>query len=1144
MRHFASVCFGLWLAIGQSSLAISPEKMSLPFREEILACQPDSLISAIVHLKEQADISALDRQLYETRASRAARHAIVIDALRAAAENSQEEFLTALDDFRDRSEVRGYTAYWITNCVVVQATARTLMEFSDRDDIQWLEKNFKARLIQPVPIKGPQRGRHLDDNHGVPRGIRAIGAPRVWYELGITGAGRLVGNLDTGVDATHPAVSARWRGHFAPAGQCWHDPIYGNSFPRDLYGHGTHVMGTMCGNSLTTNDSVGVAPEALWIASNAIDQDVGPQIDNDILEAFQWFADPDNDPSTIEDVPDVIQNSWGVDGRWEGYEDCFNLWNNVIINCEAAGIVVVFSAGNEGSSPQTCRSPATVAIDSVTMFAVGAVDATNDTIPPYEIASFSSRGPSDCPPYTDIKPEVCAPGVDVYSSIPDNRYDWYSGTSMAGPHVAGIVALMRQALPDAEVRDIKSILMRTAHDYGPAGEDNAYGFGFVDAYEAVLEISVNRGFVQGTVLDDSTDQAIQGAVVEVIQTGHGTQTNSNGFYRISLLGDSTWTLHYGAFGYLSQEHELTVAIGETTALDVQLTPAPFGILVGSIVAGDSIPVEGAAVSFPGTPLPTLETDSLGAFQIHMPGDATYELSASYYDAACETTLFVATDETTEVVLYLDSPRSLPVGPDAYGYLSYDRFDHGNAAVFDWMEISPSLGGSGTIVSLPARDSSGFTSVPFPLYFYGRVFDSLTINENGWLSPGISHDHSFFNFTIPGSQGPSGMLAPFWDNLHDGADGEICYFYDSLNCRFVVEYNNFQYLPPSSAHLTFQAQIYSSEARPTSTGDCEVVYLYKRLDIPDASTVGIEDPTEAIGLQLLLNGDLNSHSWPIQPGAAVLLTTRSLPISYGALAGQIITHPEVPDLSAAVIRVGCGEIHPNESGEFIVDSLLTGLHRPEVFFSGYELGRAEVVISADSTSEIAFELWRLDAPWGLEASCQNSVASLRWHPPASIQGVHPLDALQTYALYRNDSLVATPVDTSFNDSLSASGTYDYFVLALYDGGTSDSSNHAQVQVTSGTEETMPHLPQSFELSSCFPNPFNMVTTIAFALPRASNVRITIYDVLGRQTACLADGNYPAGYHHLQWNAEKAGTGLYFIRMETDEFRQVRKVLLLR
>jgi hypothetical protein len=190
------------------------------------------------------------------------------------------------------------------------------------------------------------------------------------------------------------------------------------------------------------------------------------------------------------------------------------------------------------------------------------------------------------------------------------------------------------------------------------------------------------------------------------------------------------------------------------------------------------------------------------------------------------------------------------------------------------------------------------------------------------------------------------------------------------------------------------------------------------------------------------------------------------------------------------------------------------------------------------------LWRLDAPWGLEASCQNSVASLRWHPPASIQGVHPLDALQTYALYRNDSLVATPVDTSFNDSLSASGTYDYFVLALYDGGTSDSSNHAQVQVTSGTEETMPHLPQSFELSSCFPNPFNMVTTIAFALPRASNVRITIYDVLGRQTACLADGNYPAGYHHLQWNAEKAGTGLYFIRMETDEFRQVRKVLLLR
>ncbi len=261
-------------------------------------------------------------------------------------------------------------------------------------------------------------------------------------------------------------------------------------------------------------------------------------------------------------------------------------------------------------------------------------------------------------------------------------------------------------------------------------------------------------------------------------------------------------------------------------------------------------------------------------------------------------------------------------------------------------------------------------------------------------------------------------------------------------------------------------------------------------------------------------------------------------------GQIVTHPEAPDLSAAVIRVGCAEIHPDESGYFTIDSLLTGLHRPEVFFDGYEVESGEVVISADSTSGISLEIWRLDTPWGLEASCQNYVATLRWHPPASVQGADYLDELQSYAVYRNDSLIAAPVDTFFTDSLSVSGIYDYYVRAVYDGGTSDSSNHAQAQVTSGLEETPSHLPLSFELSPCFPNPFNMTTTIAFALPRASNVRISIYDVLGRQTACLADGNYPVGYHHLRWNAEKAGTGLYFVRMESEEFHQVRKVLLLR
>ncbi len=1134
------------LAISQCALAISPEKISVPLTQELASAPSDSMIGAIVHLTAQADISTIDQQLHEAKASRALRHEIVVQALRSAAEGSQGELLAVLEQFQDDGDVEGYTPFWITNCVVVRGTRSVIETLSDRDDVQWLERNFRVRLIDTVPEGRAQRGGHLDDNHGVPRGIRAVGAPRAWYELGITGAGRLVGNLDTGVDGTHPALSARWRGTLVPASECWHDPIYGTTYPRDLNGHGTHVMGTMCGNSEVTDDSIGIAPDALWIACNAIDQDIGDDINNDILDAFQWFADPDGDPFTVEDVPDVVQNSWGVYSAFPGYEDCFNLWNNVIINCEAAGIVVTFSAGNEGPGARTCRSPATVAIDSVTMFAIGAVDATNDTTPPYDIASFSSRGPSDCPPYTAIKPEVCSPGVDVYSSVPGGGYaqeDW-SGTSMAGPHVAGIVALMRQACPDAEVRDIKSVLMRTAHDYGTAGEDNTYGFGFVDAYEAVFQITVDRGFVEGIVRNDDTSEPIHGAVVEAIGTTRRTRTNADGFYWISLFGDSTWNLRYSAFGYYSQTVEVEVTVGDTTEQDVRLVPSPMGTLAGWVAAGDSIPVAGALVSLPGTPLPVMETDSLGGFEVTLPGDTSYDMHATYHDASFDTTILVTSGVVTSAMLYLDSPRSLPTGPDAYGYLSYDHLDHGNAAVFDWVEISPSLGGNGTVVALPTYDSSAFVAMPFPLYFYGQAFDSLTINENGWLSPGISHDHTYWNSAIPGGQGPSGMLAPFWDNLHELGDGEICYFYDSLNCRFVVEYNGMQYPPPGLPRVTFQAQIYSAEARATPTGDCEVVYLYRRIDIPDASTVGIEDPTETIGLQLLFNGSHNEHTWLIGPGAALRLTTRSQPDAYGSLAGQIITHPEVVDISEAVVRVGCGEVHPDESGSFQVDSLLTGLHRPEVFLEGYEAGMTEAFIEVDSTTEVTLEIWRLDPPRDLEASHEGCAVLLQWRPPESVQGAVHLDAFESYAVYRNDSTIAVPVDTFYQDSVPGAGIYEYFVVARYDGGESDSSNHAVVEVPAGTPADQTFLPGHFALMPCYPNPFNAVTAIAFALPRTSRVRISVYDILGRRTVQLADNIYPAGQHRLVWQAGELGTGLYFVRMEAEGFRQVRKVLLLR
>jgi bacillopeptidase F len=474
----------LFLAVPLCLAAVAGEIES-NFAAYLETIGDDDFASAIVFLEDRPDIRGLDAVMRAEATPMKARHERVLTALTQAAERSQPALLSYLDSRKTAGTVRGYTPYWITNMVVTSATKAELIRIAQRGDVEAVEANFRATMIEAAekPYLGsPTLG------VGVTASLRAINADRVWYELGYTGAGTLVANLDTGVDGDHPALTDRWRGNWHPSSECWRDALGGGTtYPVDNHGHGSHTMGTICGAGHATGDTVGVAFDALWIADNSIDQGVSPDFDNDVLGAFQWFADPDGNPGTTDDVPDVVQNSWGIDSRFGyDYEDCDYRWQEAIENCEAAGVVVTFSAGNEGPYAQSHRSPANICNTPTVNFSVGAVDAESYEWP-YPIAYFSSRGPSDCDG-TTIKPEVSAPGVNVYSCYRTGGYTTMSGTSMAGPHVAGVVALMRQANPNADVQTIKNILMQTARDLGPAGEDNDFGWGVIDAYEAVLAV--------------------------------------------------------------------------------------------------------------------------------------------------------------------------------------------------------------------------------------------------------------------------------------------------------------------------------------------------------------------------------------------------------------------------------------------------------------------------------------------------------------------------------------------------------------------------------------------------------------------------------------------------------------------------------
>ncbi|MEW6197685.1 MAG: S8 family serine peptidase [Planctomycetota bacterium] len=441
----------------------------------------DATVSVLVFLKAQVDVDGLVGALDAERATMQRRHEVIVRSLLATAERTQGPLLDYLNGLVEEGRLEYVEAFWIANVIRVDGPKAEIEQLLKHPDVGTIYYNYEVELIEPVATAPDSGGLDAPEP-----GVVAVRAPEAWA-LGYTGQGVLVANMDTGVAGNHPALASRWAGVADPryAGHpewAWYDPYNNqNNFPYDTNGHGTHTMGTVCGGA--PGDQIGVAPGALWIASAPIDRGGGiPTTVANAIKSFQWMLDPDQNPGTNWDVPAVCSNSWGLTTS-HGYPPCDQTFWSYLDACEAAGTLIIFSAGNEGTSG--LRRPADRATDAYRTLAVAAVDANTAGWP---IASFSSRGPTNCTPggTPAIKPDISAPGVQVRSATPSGGYVKMDGTSMASPHINGVVALIRQACPDLTIPEIKQIIYDTAHDLGPVGEDNSYGWGMVDAYEACL----------------------------------------------------------------------------------------------------------------------------------------------------------------------------------------------------------------------------------------------------------------------------------------------------------------------------------------------------------------------------------------------------------------------------------------------------------------------------------------------------------------------------------------------------------------------------------------------------------------------------------------------------------------------------------
>ncbi|MBK6765727.1 MAG: S8 family serine peptidase [bacterium] len=833
--------------------------------------QSGDFVSALVILESPVDIMALDFQLHARKASLLERHQEVIGALKYNAAQTQPAFRAELDQATRAGLVRGYTAYWIENLFVVYASKDYLETLRDRGDIKAVTENFRAELIEPIlsEDRGPVRD-HLDIETTTP-GQDAIRATEVNRVLGITGNGVLVANCDTGVDGAHPALASRWRGLTEPASECWRDALGGGTtFPSDGNGHGTHVMGTITGREFSGGDTntVGSAPNARWIATNSINQGVSGDFDNDIIADYQWFADPDGNPGSLDDVPDVIQNSWGV-FTGLGYAQCFDLWNTVITNCEAAGPVITWSAGNESTSG--LRSPAIYSLNAYQIFSVGAVDATNFGAP-YPLAGFSSQGPTPCTPASpdNIKPEISAPGVNVYSSIPGGGYSsGYSGTSMAGPHVAGVVALMREACPNCDHITIKDAIMSTAIDYGTAGQDNQYGHGFIDAYEAVLAVS-NLGRVCGVVTDVSSNP-IAGARVSITSGPNFTLTAPDGSYCLPL-GEGTYTVECSAFGYITQSAAgIVIVEGDTTSQNFTLPLAAQGTVSGIVTDCFGNPAVGATVEVLNTPVLPVTTNGSGFYTITLP-QGTYDMRAS--GAGCaphDVAGVVIGASATQHFTLLSDPIYSCSDPDAYGYYACENGDTGGPT-YSWTEIAPDAGGPGTDTGQSCDDcATGPLAMPFPFQFYGTVYTDYYIGSNGMVTFGAPFT-SFSNQCLPNAFGPAGIY-PFWDDLYTACStAQLATYYDVAGHRLIIEWYNTCHCCGEGTLENIQVIIYDAAFYPTATGDNDFAVQYGPVTSLASNTVGIQSINGGIALQYVCDGTLDVHSQGVQDGRVIYFTT--------------------------------------------------------------------------------------------------------------------------------------------------------------------------------------------------------------------------------------------------------------------------------
>lgn len=559
-----------------------------PVLQDVMNQKGDELISVNIIFKAQINPESLQEKVTRVTDKKIKRD-ILVDEFKLFSEKEQSDVMSILHAEKDNNNVSDITSHWLSNAISCKASRDVIYLLSRHNDIALIGYDeMKYMVYDNVTEDVVEDNRDFDmtDN------ITMVNADKVW-NMGYTGKGVVVAVLDSGVNYNHIDLADHlWDGGSQYPNHGY-NIIGNNNNPMDNFGHGTHCAGTVCGDG-TSGLHTGIAPDATLMCVKVLD-DYGYGSTSAFNSGMEF---------AIEHQADIISMSLGV---MNASVTDKTLLRNTCVNALQLGVIATVAVGNDGQmtmvpvpnnvrTPGNCPPPWLHPDQEVNagalscVVAVGAIDYSENM---YE---NGSRGPvtwtdtefNDYPYNPNIgliRPDICAPGVGVKSLDHDSNdgYNLKSGTSMATPCVAGVLALLLEKENTLSPAELCMIIETTAKKLTET-KSNLTGSGLIDAYNAIINIKKGDFNYSSITINDkdgndngniNADEDIK-LSVNVVNNGETEYNNIKAILsskndNVEIIDNEAFISNIGANGEFEIVDEFSFHVKENTACKSELT---------------------------------------------------------------------------------------------------------------------------------------------------------------------------------------------------------------------------------------------------------------------------------------------------------------------------------------------------------------------------------------------------------------------------------------------------------------------------------------------------------------------------------------------------------------------------------------------